>query len=286
VYGYFADGGGGILGVGNLTLTNSTVSDNSVDGEYHDGGGGIRVLGDLTLTNSTVSNNFAIDGYGRGGIGGGIDHWGGNLTLINSTVSGNRGDYGGGIHSNGSTTLTNSTVSGNTQRSSYYPGAIFGTGSFTLINSTVSNNGGGIAANPSAVVVVDTIVADNSIFGTNCSSSININSLGYNLTDDDSCGFTAPGDLVVVDAMLDSLADNGGFTETHALLVGGPAIDAGSPACPPPATDQRGVSRPQGADCDIGAVEYLPEPSRWLALVAGAAFLGVLYRRHRHSVKR
>ena len=56
---------------------------------------------------------------------------------------------------------------------------------------------------------------------------------------------------------LDSLADNGGPTLTHALGVGSPAIDsADAGACP--ATDQRGVARPQGAGCDVGSFEYVP----------------------------
>src|SRR3970282_626777 len=56
-------------------------------------------------------------------------------------------------------------------------------------------------------------------------------------------------------AGLGPLANNGGPPQTHALLAGSPAIDAGSPDCPPPATDQRGVARPQGPACDIGAYE-------------------------------
>jgi hypothetical protein len=62
--------------------------------------------------------------------------------------------------------------------------------------------------------------------------------------------------------MLAALADNGGPTQTHALLPGSPAIDAASDDCPPPATDQRGVSRPQGAKCDIGAFELVPGTQR------------------------
>ncbi len=54
--------------------------------------------------------------------------------------------------------------------------------------------------------------------------------------------------------MLGALADNGGPTLTHALLPGSPALDAGNDAACS-ATDQRGVSRPQGAHCDIGAYE-------------------------------
>ena len=55
-----------------------------------------------------------------------------------------------------------------------------------------------------------------------------------------------------------SLAANGGVTQPHALLEGSPAIDAGSTTCPPPATDQRGVIRPENLICDIGAYERRP----------------------------
>jgi hypothetical protein len=76
-------------------------------------------------------------------------------------------------------------------------------------------------------------VADNSApVGANCVEH-GTNTRGYNLSDDTTCGFTAPGDLVVADAMLGPLQDNGGPTETHDLLPGSPAIDAGSVDCPP-----------------------------------------------------
>jgi transposase-like protein len=130
------------------------------------------------------------------------------------------------------------------------------------------------------------LVADNS--AGNCSGSIS--SLGHNLTDDGTCAFTEPTDLIVADAMLGPLQDNGGSTETHDLLPGSvsipgsPAIDAGDNVnCP--ATDQRGVARPQGAACDIGAVEYLPEPHHAATLVAGTAFLGPLYRRRARGLR-
>ena len=78
---------------------------------------------------------------------------------------------------------------------------------------------------------------------------------------------------------------NGGPTQTLALLAGSPAIDAGDPACPPPASDQRGVSRPQGPRCDIGAFEVsvpLPappttgRPAQPQAIRAALLFLGLL----------
>ncbi|MCS7222228.1 MAG: choice-of-anchor Q domain-containing protein [Anaerolineae bacterium] len=89
-------------------------------------------------------------------------------------------------------------------------------------------------------------------------------SQGHNLSDDATCAawLTASGDLNHTDPRLGPLQDNGGPTPTHALLPGSPAINAGTNVgCPP--TDQRGVPRPQGPRCDIGAFErgftvYLP----------------------------
>jgi CSLREA domain-containing protein len=254
VSGNSADAGGGIYSIGILTLTNSTVSHNKAD----DGGGGILANRTLTLTDSTVSHNdAAYSGYY--GSGGGIKSYG-TLTLVNSTVSGNSAQWGGGIYAGYNSSLTNSTVSDNTAM--YMKGgAGFVSGSKTAIP-----------------IFSNTIVAGNDPSTPTCFIGA-VDSLGYNLTDDDSCGFTAPSDLVVVDAMLGPLQDNGGPTETHDLLPGSPAIDAGSVDCPPPDTDQRGVARPRGAACDIGAVEYLPEPRGALVLIAGAGFLGLLYWR-------
>ena len=91
-------------------------------------------------------------------------------------------------------------------------------------------------------------------------------SVGYNIDfpltlSIPTCAFTASGDRVV-DPMLGSLANHGGPTETIALMPMSPAVDAADPACPPPATDQRGSMRPGGARCDIGAFEvpFTDEP--------------------------
>lgn len=78
---------------------------------------------------------------------------------------------------------------------------------------------------------------------------------GYSLSDDSSC-FPGATD-VHAEALLGPLDDDGGPTPTHALLVGSPAVDGVGSGCPPPAADQRGVTRPQGARCDIGAFELL-----------------------------
>jgi hypothetical protein len=81
----------------------------------------------------------------------------------------------------------------------------------------------------------------------------NVVSGGHNIVQDDSCNPTAT-DVIVGDAQIGPLADNGGPTLTHALSPGSPAIDAGDDAACS-ATDQRGITRPQGAHCDIGSYE-------------------------------
>jgi CSLREA domain-containing protein len=285
--------GGGILNEGgNTMLTNSTVSSNTSLGSA---GGILITVGNVTLTNSTVSGNTAL-----GGSGGGARFYSANdIALTNSTVSGNtaHGD-GGGIdayfyYGYGGLTLTNSTVSGNT--SSYGNGGGIAVESFyyttdaRLTNSTVTRNranrgGAGIHMRFADAVFIDTVVADNGAARPNCGGRP-VDSRGHNLADDNSCELNAPGDLVVADAMLGPLANNGGPTDTHALLPGSPAIDAGRPGCPPPDTDQRGVVRPQGAACDIGSVEYLPEPHHAATMVAGAALLVLLYRRRARGLQ-
>ena len=106
----------------------------------------------------------------------------------------------------------------------------------------------------------NTIVANNGDFGCFLApfgaGAVVLNSLGNNVFTDGTC-FPIASDQIVADAGLGSLADNGGPTLTHALLAGSPAIDAADDGvCP--ATDQRGVPRPQGAACDVGAFEYEP----------------------------
>jgi len=273
-----------------------TITDSTVSGNASALGGGIYNAGTLSLVNSTVRENFTFAVHAPffeyiGPDGGGIFNGASaSLYSANSTVSENTAYNAGGISNTGGMILTNSTVSGNTAL--IRGGGILNGGVVTLTNSTVSGNtvflisGGGIW-NTGDFTLINTIVAGNAApGGANCSGTIGgTNSVGYNLTDDDSCGFTAPGDLVVPDAMLGPLQGNGGPTATHALLPGSPAIDAGSTNCPPPDTDQRGVARPQGAACDIGAVECLPEPRGTLALIAGAAVLGLLYRERYWSLR-
>ncbi len=219
---------------------------------------GISVQGTLTLINSMVSGN-------AGPLAGGILNEG-TLTLINSTVSGNFGSSeGGGIASGvGALTLTNSTISGNSAPSG---GGIASRGSLIINNSTVSGNsaatGGGISSLGAYLSIKNTLLVNNK--GGNCDFNDSITSQGYNLSDDTSCGkwLTAAGDKNNIAAGLDpnGLQNNAGSTPTIALLPASPAVDAIPVADCTDAdgaaitTDQRGISRPRGDGCDIGAFE-------------------------------
>jgi uncharacterized repeat protein (TIGR01451 family)/CSLREA domain-containing protein len=269
--------GGGIYNAGTLTLTDSAVSGNNTYGD-HCHGGGIHNEGTLTLNDSTVSDNHA-SAIGSYGDGGGIHSVGGSssVTLNSSTVSGNSsngGGSGGGFwNSNGSRmVLNNSTVTLN--NSSNKGGGINNTitSTLTLDNSTIgsynfaSGSGGGLWNDMGGTVVwKNSIIAGNraNAGGPDCYNTATLTSLNYNLMGDDSDCLFAPqaGDQVGVDPLLGPLQDNGGPTETRALLSGSPAIDAipiGS--CTDHqgtsiTADQRGVARPQGSACDVGAYE-------------------------------
>lgn len=261
---------GGILNNGALTLEQVIVTNNIMAtdaGDYWQGGGGIY-NGDgavLNLINSTVSNNQA--GWSGGGI---YSFFNTTTSIIGSTISGNiSNDVGGGIRSLGNMTITNSTISGNTA-TGWHGGAIFMTdGDIAIINSTIANN---IAPDysPSAIFIgqfggsfvptlslVNTIITGNQWYACEKFASGvvgNVVSGGHNLIQDDSCNPTSS-DQIGLDALIGYLNDNGGPTLTHSLLPGSPAIDAADNAfCPE--TDQRGVARPQGEYCDIGAFEY------------------------------
>ncbi|MBA2594149.1 MAG: hypothetical protein H0U97_18665 [Gammaproteobacteria bacterium] len=226
---------------GSLTLQETTVSGGVapqvVDFTYS-GGGIAKYAGTLTLTNSTVSGNSAA------GFGGGLLNDNGPATLTNSTVSGNSaGVNGGGLSTlNGNLTVTHSTVSGNS--ASDAGGGVFSESNLRLIRTLVSGN----TASRGREILNDgrpVIANEHNLFGHDGNAGVN---------------FTpGPTDLMpgnALSAILNpTLGNNGGPTLTHAVPAGSPAIDA-SPIdqiCPP--TDQRGVTRPQGVACDIGAVE-------------------------------
>ena len=288
---------------GNNTGDGGACDGEECDGGYGGSGGGIyNDEGTLDITDSTVSGNSTGDGGactgdwckgGDGGSGGGVftvNYSSGSTTITDSTLSGNRTgdggacDGGGLVSSQSSPTLTNVTISGNAAAG--YGGGIkhVGIGGYTLTltNCTITDNtadsdndgdgdGGGIYGHSGTVNLKNTILAGNTdpTSAPDCSGTLA--SQDYNLVGDNSgCTFTPQTHDQVgtggspVDPQLGPLADNGGPTETHALLTGSPAINAipegGTGYNGAPAMDQRGVTRPQPAagDCDVGAYEAGP----------------------------
>ncbi|MCS6883299.1 MAG: choice-of-anchor Q domain-containing protein [Oscillochloridaceae bacterium] len=204
-----------------LTLRNLTISNASTPFS----GGGVANSGTLTVSNSTFSSNSA-------GSGGGIVNLSsGTLTVSSSTFSGNSANFGGGIdNASGAVTVTNSTFSGN--RATNGGGVFINGGNTTLRNTLISNSEDGGDC-------------EDTLSGTNNNNLIE--STGS------ACGLTngANGNIIGQDPNLGALTGSPAY---FPLNAGSPALNAGNNAsCA--ATDQRGVSRPQGGQCDIGAFE-------------------------------
>jgi len=272
----YARYGGGIGNSGTLRIISSNVSNNKTSPPStcffgcNANGGGISNVGTLTINNTTVSGNTTYTSRGRtGAAGGGI--WNqGSLTVNNSTVRGNTAQAGscsdaegGGIGNSGTAFVNNSTITGNTVAGcgpTTGGGGIWNQGNITMSNVTVNANAGGVDTQfGQSAVIQNSIVANN---GTDCGGSMS--SKGYNLSSDDTCSFSGPGDLNNTDPKLGTLGFYGGPTETIPLLSGSPAIDAGDPnGCTDNQgnllkTDQRGMPRPDREDkggCDMGAYE-------------------------------
>jgi len=268
--------GGGIYNNDYLTVINSTFENNtaSFSGGFNPAGlgGGIFNNNDATITNSTFHGNSAISG---GGIFTGSQGDSGLLVVDNSTfnnnqITGSANDgpglgAGGGIYNQAFiTVVTNSTFYANGGTGAI-GGNIYvccnGSGTALLDNDTIAGgiaaagNGGNISTvtieqgQAGTLFVENTIVA-NAASGMNCDGSFT--DLGGNLrwpTSDSTC-LGSYGD-----PKLEALANYGGPTSTLALEKGSAAINTAiEKFCP--STDQRGVLRPQGPQCDIGAFEY------------------------------
>jgi predicted outer membrane repeat protein len=272
-----AGGGGG--GIANgwplhnamLTVSGSTLSGNSA---RSDGGGILNDDGTVTVSGSTLLGNSA-------GHGGGIENYD-VLMVINSTLSGNSANVtGGGIDSflagvtGPALTVSNCTLSGNSAGSS--GGGIYTSGPsypVTLTNVTLTANranmGGGLSVGSSSPVLHNTLIAGNFSGATGTAPDDVHGALSpagdYNLIGDGtgmsglSTGIN--GNLVgsaaaPIDPLLGPLQNNGGRTQTVALLPGSPAINVGSNAYAT-ATDRRGFARIVGGTIDIGAFEVQP----------------------------
>lgn len=265
---------------GDPTVSNKTEADIAL-------GGAILNTGSLTLDRVALVGNH---GDGGGGV---FSIPLTTITVRDSLIADNRAVEGGGLRLDSGGTIINTTITGNVleprEFGKYIPDEITGYGGgidhrggddVFIINSTITNNyaykaGGGLNSGqdyvplevlteawPFRVHLRNTIIAGNTAgrIPGNCHvSAMVIESRGNNLADDDTCFLNAEGDLPKRVPRLDELADNGGPTNTQALLQGSPAIDAGA-AEECPAGDQRGVERPLGTGCDIGAYESAPAP--------------------------
>ena len=266
---FLGGNGGGVLNEnGTMTITRCTISNNSAQystGSSGDcpGGSGGGILnesgGSLTISNSTISDNsFNVsDSFGicvASGGGGGVRNVG-SMTITNCTISGNSASgngfffvNGGGISNNGSLQITSSTISYNSAFNSAsaqfvaFGGGIFGSGS---------------TATDSSIIALNTAPDGPDFFSFLPEQGLQ--SMGYNIigNNDEATIFSQPTDQIgtpaaPIDPLLGPLADNGGPTFTHALHPGSPAINRGDPAAPP--QDQRGYGR-VGVP-DVGAFEF------------------------------
>lgn len=251
--------GGGIANVdamglisrtAHIEILQSTLAANTAVGLGSDrgtGGGLYNSNGSATVANSTLSGNQAVgDDETLGGRGGGIGSVGRGMTttlqLLNSTIAFNEATQaGGGIALMGQVTTTPTSMD--------------------VGNTLIVSNELSVTQSVSNAVALATIAAPQVITGTeSCSiESGSANSLGGNIEDGNTCQLNTVDDLQNTSEALEPLANNGGPTETHLITAAGKAYNKGvnalCEASPVNGVDQRGITRPQGPRCDVGAVE-------------------------------
>ncbi|MDX1994026.1 MAG: RHS repeat-associated core domain-containing protein [bacterium] len=219
-------------------------------------GGGIYNAnnGKIFISQTTIRGNSAV------GSGGGLHNAAGEIGLAQSLFSGNSAVNGAGVFNAGAGSISSTTFSGN--RASSAGGGLYTQSVVSINYSTFAANAadqtGGAVYSSAAVNLSNSILAY-STAGGNCAGAVN--SAGYNIADDASCNLAGTGDRPATNPLLDPIAsDNGGFTLSHALLPGSPALDTANPqnCTAPQSRDQRGVFRGLGSGCDIGAFERLP----------------------------
>jgi hypothetical protein len=270
-----------------FTIQNGDTLQDSSESNSVGGGINFRTVvdgGALTLEQMVIRRN-------RSGKGGGIYNLQGTLVIDQSTLADNQASQGGGIDNNlGDLTISNSTLAGNVVFKSNQVSPGIANAGGTILNSTIDSTVSGRCGHPGVPdcsggpdLDHDLLYVMNSIL---LACKGRIVSRGNNILVRTShllpCTFEAQpnkdlvGGEAPIDPGLGPLQDNGGPTPTRALLPGSPALDRISDgSCLP--TDQRGESRPQGGNCDVGAYEARScagDPTTCDPMVHGCQFCG------------
>jgi hypothetical protein len=255
----YAERGGAIYSfLAALTVRESVFTENSAA----EGGGAIEAdySPSLVVEHSSIVAN-------RADFGGGILAHVSPVNVLDTTISGNRAltASGGGItleqNAGTETFLTDSTIAGNAAATSGGGISAVGSASVALRYSTLTANtavSGGAVSGATPLTIEGSILAGDS--PDECESPATDAAIGANIVfGPSSCLFSGPTPLAV-DPRLGSPSANGGLGATAPLLRGSPAVDAGGASCPfteagSGQVDERGIRRPQGAGCDLGAFE-------------------------------
>lgn len=244
-----------------VSLYRVVVTDNHIISSV--AGGGIWARGEMDIIESTVMEN------GIYGSGGGIyTDVGSYVRIYRSTIAFNyAANNGGGLFGNDQTILYNVTIYDNSSVADGPGIMMWNNGILTMYHATVYGNylvgGGGSGLALDSTCDLCTTYVYNSILaveGAGSACKEGVNTSVSNISTDPSCG---SGFTVTNPLLAGILTDNGGYTDTVALLRGSPAIDGGDNSYTLE-MDQRGIARPLDgngdgiADCDIGALEAYP----------------------------
>ncbi len=254
---------GGVTNEGVMILEQSSISGNLTD----DSRGAMlnTETGVFTARSARISSNgddgITFENQGEAHFenvvysGNGRELWnGGTMTITKSAIV-----RSGGIENFGTLTVTNSTLSNLGRTLKDFNASVLNRdgGTLSLSYSTIAGNESSLVNEAGTFTLTSSILADNAESEDeqepNCVGPIT--SGGYNIDSDGSCNLNQTTDLSNVDPQLGALQDNGGPTPTHALQADSPAVDTISTDACEVSADQRGVSRPQGKACDIGAFE-------------------------------
>jgi hypothetical protein len=244
--------GGALVNLGSASITDTVISGNLAV----DFGGGVYNNGTLTMNKVWLNGNYTFNS------GGAVYNGNVVLSITNSAITNNTSYFGGGIHAAGTVNILNTTLANNkAQYTVAYGGGIYVEGSVslnfvTLVGNTV--NGSSVQGGSSIYRAIGLLTLKNTIISSAANACDGAGagfSNGFNIATDGSCGLNQVSDKPYTDPQLGLLGYNGGPTLNAVPNLGSLALNNGQ--CSGIVNDQRGITRPQGAACDMGAVERL-----------------------------